>query len=102
MRKTNYLIIILVSFFITLKQGWAIDELMLSGYIKEYHEKDSIIKIDVQNGSCKGVRTFKLNKNLLKHNIKIDNFYHFMINSSFCENDKIYEIISIDEIGEEK
>lgn len=72
-----------------------VDELYLSGIIKSYDKEKGLIWVDVRSESCRGIREFRvpesvrldLGPSLIGQ--KID----FFINSSKCEQGKVYNML---------
>lgn len=74
----------------------ALDNLILTGFLRSFDSSSGIAKIDVTSEGCKGLREFKLPDDA-KGDIDtklIDKSFTFQIDSSSCERSRIYNIVA--------
>jgi hypothetical protein len=88
------LVLILAFSVLSIHSVQAVDELYLTGIVRNVYLKSGLVVVDVKSQSCPGVRQFS-----------VDNVYSlqgfeggkisFSINSSSCKGSTIYKIITI-------
>lgn len=88
----GFLFFVLLLFISTLQ---AVDELYLEGIIKSYDKQKGIIWVNVLSEGCRGLREFRLPEDA-KEDLEpylIGKKIEFSINSSICEQGKVYNMI---------
>lgn len=89
-------ILILFSFLsISVQNAYSVDELHLTGLIKSYDKEKGLIRVDVLSEGCRGLREFRVPESVrldLEPSL-IGQRIEFQINSSRCENDRVYNMI---------
>ena len=90
-------ILFLMFVSITIQKGFAedhIDDLLLAGFVKSFDANRGIIRIQVTNEGCEGLREFRVPDDV-KEDLDtslIGERLLFYINSSTCERGKIYDM----------
>ena len=69
------------------------DNLFLKGIIIAKSKKQVTVK--VTSNICNGIRNFKVAKESILRKLDEKQFIGFIINTSYCENNKIYTILEV-------
>ncbi len=99
MKKKYFLItfvltILLIASFLNIYPVIASDELFLVGIVKNIDYITGIVTVDIKTESCKGIRNFKALDLAEIEGLK-DKKISFFIDSSICQNGKIYKMYRI-------
>jgi hypothetical protein len=75
----------------------AVDELRLSGYIREVNTFNKTVVVDVRSEGCEGVKTFLVSDRAVIAQIEenVGSRMTFSINSSICREGAIYALSSM-------
>jgi hypothetical protein len=92
-------IVICAIFVLNIAVAAAVDELFLTGVVKNVDIKARSVTVDVLSKSCKGERHFSVDK-ASDYTGSIGKRISFTINSSSCEDNKSLKIVQIKSKGE--
>jgi hypothetical protein len=94
-------IVICAIFVLNIAVAAAVDELFLTGVVKNVDVKARSVTVDVMSKSCKGERHFSVDK-VSDYTGLVGKRISFTINSSSCEDNRSLKIVQIKSKGEQR
>lgn len=85
---------IIISLLLNIYFVSASDDLFLTGVVRNINSKSKIVSVEVKSGTCRGIRTFKIEDPAELEDLQGKKI-SFFINSSICKSDEIYEMRKI-------
>lgn len=93
-KKMGIIFVSLMLLSLCAQTSLALDNLSLTGFLRSIDKNNGTISVQITSGSCKGLRTFKVPDNAKDD---LDDWMgkplRFVIDSSQCEQGKVYNII---------
>ncbi len=95
-RKNQLFILLIAAVMFWIQNTYhaqAVDELFLTGIVKDINHKSRLVTVDVKSESCHGTKIFMFDNTSKPDSTLIGKEIFFSINSSICKADTIHKMI---------